>query len=124
MDSSQVIVCSGIILGLSALTGTASAQARFAWACRPTTASYDAITLCSPWVVCNSGYGGVQITRPGTGVCQVDFGGVGGDRTTEGGRVQLTTHLDGSTVFEIICNSVRWRSGIANVRCAEEAKHP
>jgi hypothetical protein len=108
-------------LGASALMGTASAQTGFAWACQPTTASYDAIASCSPYVY-NSRGEGVQIHRSGTGVYQVDFGGLGG-RTIAGGNVQVTAYLGGSTAINVICNSVSWSSGgtdfIANVRCVK-----
>jgi hypothetical protein len=56
-------------------------------------------------------------------VYQVDFGGLG-DRTKAGGNIQVTTHLSGSTTFNVVCNSVSWSSGIANVRCVKVAEHP
>jgi hypothetical protein len=124
MKSAQalfILVLSGC-LDLSALTGNALAQTGFAWACRPKAASYDVIALCSRWVY-GSGGEGAQTTRSGTEVYQVDFGGPGGRRTA-GGNIQVTTHLGGSTTFNVVCNSVSWSSGIANVRCVREAEHP
>lgn len=103
-------------LCLSAISGTAFAQTGFAWACQPTTASYDASTVCAPYAY-NSRGGAVNITRSGTGQYSVDFVGLGG-RTVAGGNVQVTAY---EGLPNIICNSNGWSSSgadfIAAVRC-------
>jgi len=103
-----------------ALTGAASAQTGFAWACRPTTASYDATVTCFPFAY-NSRGGAVTIRRSGIGVYAVNFHGLGG-RTIAGGNVQVTAYLgQNPSVPNVICNSISWGSGgtdfVANVRC-------
>jgi hypothetical protein len=99
-----------------ALTGTASAQTGFAWACLPSTSSYDALTVCAPYVY-NSRGGDVKITRSSPGNYQVDFVGLGG-RTVAGGNVQVTAY---GGFPNIVCGVISWGSGgadfIANVRC-------
>lgn len=103
-------------LGLAGLAEPASAQTGFAWACRPTTSSYDALSTCAPYVY-NSRGGDVKISRFSAGNYLVDFIGLGG-RTTAGGNVQVTAY-GGSP--NIVCNSNGWGSGGADfsayVRC-------
>jgi hypothetical protein len=101
---------------VSAIAGNAMAQTGFAWACAPSTASYNAVVTCAPYAY-NSRGGAVDITRSGVGLYSVNFVGLGG-RTTAGGNVQVTAYVG---TPNIVCNSNGWSSGgadfVAFVRC-------
>jgi hypothetical protein len=108
-------LCLWSLICLCSLTGTASAQTGFAWACAPTTASYNAAVTCAPYGY-NSRGGAVDVTRSSVGMYAVDFVGLGG-RTVAGGNVQVTAY----STLNIVCNVYDWASSGVNftayVRC-------
>jgi hypothetical protein len=80
----------------------------YAWANSPSSASYTPSTFYSS----NSGGGGVQITRRGTGLYTVTFNGLGAD-LLDGGDVQVTAYGGGNAQ----CKVESWGSQSVNVRC-------
>ena len=83
----------------------------FAWASQPSTASYTPNSSYS-----FDPYGGITVTRSGTGVYQVAFAGPGG----AGGTAQVNTYAGNA-----ICNSAGWSGSLTvNVSCFDPSGNP